>query len=470
MKVDVRRSLRLYVVTDDKWSTEDHPLLESVREALQGGATMVQVREKYLSTDEFIARAQPIVDLCHAYGVPCIINDNLEVAIATQADGLHIGQEDGSIEAMREALGPSKILGVSAHNLEEAQQAWSKGADYLGVGSIFPTATKEDATPVSLEDLKLIAETIPLPVVAIGGITSQNLGLLQGSSIAGVAVVSALLAAKNIVDTTVDFAEEVANYLVPLPPVLTIAGSDSSGGAGIQADLKTMQANGAYGMSVITAVTAQNTQGVSHIEVLSQDCISQQLSAIREDIEPKAIKIGMLANAAVIHAVAQGLQAWKDVFTVLDPVMVATSGSRLLDKDSLSALEKELMPYADLLTPNIPEAELLSGQSIGSQEDMERVAEELGKKYGCAVLLKGGHGLETADDFFWSSQESQWLYGKRIANRNTHGTGCTLSSAIAAFVAKGNSPIQAIGLAKNYVSHCLRAQLNLGKGSGPMRH
>lgn len=463
-------ALSLYLVTDSKWSSTEKPLIDSVQEALEGGVTIVQIREKELDTQSFMNLAEPIINLCHAYGVPCIINDNLEVALATNADGLHIGQEDGNVQTIRAALGPNKILGVSAHTLEEARQAWLAGADYLGVGSVFPTKTKKDATSVSLDLLQAIVNTIPIPVVAIGGITSQNISALQGTSIAGVALVSAILGEPHVVAATSALAEQVATYLKPLPPVLTIAGSDSSGGAGIQADLKTMQANGVYGMSVITAVTAQNTQGVSHIEVLSQESIAKQLQAIAEDIRPKAIKIGMLANADIIHAVAQGLAHLKEIPTVIDPVMVATSGSHLLESESIGVLEKELFPYADIITPNIPEAQVLSGKLIGDKKDMEAVAKMLGKKYDCAILLKGGHGVADADDFFWSHHESQWFSGKRIANTNTHGTGCTLSSAIASFLAKGATPIQAINQAKWYVTTCLRAQLNLGKGRGPMRH
>lgn len=470
MMKNLDESLCLYVVTDSKWSTPDHPLLESVREALQGGATSIQIREKQVSTPEFIAIAQPIVSLCHDYGVPCIINDNLEVALATGADGLHIGQDDGDIHSIRMALGPNRILGVSAHSLEEAEKAYFAGADYLGVGHIFPTSTKLDSVGVSRDTLRAIVSSVPIPVVAIGGISLDTMDQLMDTGIAGVALVSAVLASSDILSTTVTLAEKAHTLFRPLPPVLTIAGSDSSGGAGIQADLKAMQANDTYGMSVITAVTAQNTQGVKHIEVLSNESIRQQLAAIEEDIMPRAIKIGMLATKEVIHVVSEGLISMSHVPTVVDPVMVATSGAILLENDAIQALERELLPYADLLTPNIPEAELLSGQPISGPGDMEKVAQQLGQTYACAVLLKGGHGTCDANDFLWTPQGTTWLLGKRIANDNTHGTGCTLSSAIAANLAKGCDLLIAVKQAKDYLSQCLRRQLNLGQGSGPLHH
>ena len=234
---------------------------------------------------------------------------------------------------------------------------------------------------------------------------------------------------------------------------LTIAGSDSSGGAGIQADIKTMTVNGVYAMSAVTALTAQNTTGVTDIMNASADFLAAQLSAVFTDIFPDAVKIGMVSSSELIESIAAKLKQYSAKNIVLDPVMAATSGARLISDDAVETLCTELIPLASVITPNIPEAEVLWGHSISTAEDMERAAAEIFEKYGCSVLVKGGHQI-----------------GKRIDNPNTHGTGCTLSSAIAAGLAKGFSLEEAVTQAKAYISGALAAMLDLGKGSGPMDH
>ena len=252
--------------------------------------------------------------------------------------------------------------------------------------------------------------------------------------------------------------------------VLTIAGSDCSGGAGIQADLKTMLANGVYGMSSITALTAQNTTGVSAIMNVTPEFLGQQLDSIFTDIFPDAVKIGMVSDKELIRMIAAKLRQYQPKNIVIDPVMVATSGARLIAEDAVAVLKQELFPLADVLTPNIPEAEVLLGSSIETAEDMEKAAEEIGRQYACAVLCKGGHSINDANDLLYSSNQATWFAGKRIANPNTHGTGCTLSSAIASNLAKGHTMAEAVKLAKEYISGALGAMLDLGKGSGPMDH
>lgn len=251
---------------------------------------------------------------------------------------------------------------------------------------------------------------------------------------------------------------------------LTIAGSDSSGGAGIQADIKTMMANGVYAMSAVTALTAQNTTGVTGIMTVTPEFLGLQLDAVFSDIYPDAVKIGMVSSAELIHMIAEKLKQYQAKNVVVDPVMVATSGSRLIDEDAIETLKCELFPLATLLTPNIPEAEVITGQKIERASDMEQAAEQIGKKYGCAVLVKGGHQLNDANDLLWADGVCQWYNGKRIDNPNTHGTGCTLSSAIASNLAKGKSLEEAVKNAKEYLSEALAAMLDLGKGSGPMDH
>ena len=251
---------------------------------------------------------------------------------------------------------------------------------------------------------------------------------------------------------------------------LTIAGSDSSGGAGIQADIKTMTANGVYAMSAITALTAQNTTGVTGIMEVTPDFLKEQLDCIFTDIRPDAVKTGMVSSSALIEVIAERLRFYGAENIVVDPVMVATSGARLISEDAIETLKKELLPLATVITPNIPEAEVLSGRRVNSKEDMERVALEIYEKYGCSVLCKGGHSINDANDLLYDGQALIWFKGKRIDNPNTHGTGCTLSSAIASGLAKGYDLPTAVKGAKNYISGALAAMLDLGKGSGPMNH
>ena len=255
-----------------------------------------------------------------------------------------------------------------------------------------------------------------------------------------------------------------------LKTALTIAGSDSSGGAGIQADLKTMTVNGVFGMSAITALTAQNTLGVTAIQEVTPEFLAQQIDAVFEDIRPDAVKIGMVSSAALVEVIAQRLRFWKAENIVVDPVMVATSGSRLISQEAVDALKELLLPLATVATPNIPEAEVLSGQKIGSEAEMLAAAETIHQALGCAVLLKGGHAINDANDLLWSASGPKWFYGKRIDNPNTHGTGCTLSSAIASNLAKGYTLEESVARAKEYLSGALAAMLDLGHGRGPMCH
>ncbi len=253
---------------------------------------------------------------------------------------------------------------------------------------------------------------------------------------------------------------------------LTIAGSDSCGGAGIQADIKTMTMNGVYAMSAVTALTAQNTTGVFGIMESSPAFLAEQLEAVFTDIFPDAIKIGMVSSSALIKVIAEQLNKYEARNIVVDPVMVATSGAQLIEQESIETLKASLLPIATVITPNIPEAEILTGLCIRAEADMETAAMKLQRQYGCAVLVKGGHRINDANDVLYGPQmkEAIWFKGKRIDNPNTHGTGCTLSSAIASNLAKGYPLDQAIGKAKEYVSLALEAMLDLGKGSGPLMH
>ena len=263
---------------------------------------------------------------------------------------------------------------------------------------------------------------------------------------------------------------EVGGERIKMRTALTIAGSDSSGGAGIQADIKTMTANGVYAMSAITALTAQNTTGVTGIMEVTPAFLAEQLDCIFTDIFPDAVKTGMVSSSGLIEMIADKLRQYGAKNIVVDPVMVATSGARLISEEAIGTLKKELLPLATVITPNIPEAEVLADISITSPEAMEEAARVIFDRYGCSVLCKGGHRLNDANDLLYDGREAVWFNGKRIDNPNTHGTGCTLSSAIASNLAKGHDLKTSVQYAKNYISGALAAMLDLGKGAGPMNH
>ena len=251
---------------------------------------------------------------------------------------------------------------------------------------------------------------------------------------------------------------------------LTIAGSDCSGGAGIQADIKTMTMNGVYAMSVITALTAQNTTGVRAILESTPEFLRQQLDSVFEDIFPDAVKIGMVSSDDLIHVIADRLRFYEAKNVIVDPVMVASAGSSLMKQNALQTLIEELLPISTLITPNIPEAQVLSAMTIKNKADMITAARHIGDKHHCAVLIKGGHSINDANDLLYDGGELIWFAGRRIRNPNTHGTGCTLSSAIASNLAKGYTMTESIEWAKDYISGALADMLDLGKGSGPINH
>lgn len=251
---------------------------------------------------------------------------------------------------------------------------------------------------------------------------------------------------------------------------LTIAGSDCSGGAGIQADIKTMTAHGVYAISAITSLTAQNTTGVYGIMDTTPEFLANQLDCIFTDIRPDAVKTGMVSSKGIIDIIADKLIEYNAKNIVVDPVMVSTSGSKLLADDAMDALKNRLLPLATVITPNIPEAQALGNMKITDEADMLAAAKSINEKYGCRVLVKGGHSINDANDLLYDGENATWFYGQRIDNPNTHGTGCTLSSAIASNLAKGYDLPAAVEKAKAYISYALAAGLDLGKGSGPLNH
>ena len=481
--------LSLYLVTDRPLSG-GRDMAWIVREAAAGGVTMVQLREKECSTAEFIALARELKRALSPLGIPLIINDRVDVALAVDADGVHIGQSDMPYDVARRILGPDKIIGLSVETMEEVIAANALDVDYIGISPVYATPTKTDTlAPFGLEGIEEVMRLSRHRCVAIGGMNRDTIGEVIARGVEGVAVVSAIVAADSPREASEELAAiirrnrisntriiqnsefKIQNY----PRVLTIAGSDSGGGAGIQADIKSISANGCFAASAITAITAQNTLGVNAVEGLSIEIIEGQIDAVLSDIGADSIKIGMLHSSEVVQCVARMLRKYNIKDVVLDPVMVSTSGHRLIEESAIEVLKAELMPMARVITPNIPEAEILLGEAISKQGDLPAAARRLAEQYGVSVLLKAGHLVndELIDIFYnHETEEVVELSARRIDTRNTHGTGCTLSSALAAQLAKGLSLTEAARAAKHYINQAIirGARQEIGHGHGPVAH
>lgn len=534
--------LRAYFVVgpDD---TKGRPVTDVVAAALRGGATFVQLRAKHADARELTDMARAIANVIDSAGkadtVAFVIDDRTDVAwqcrqLGIKIDGVHIGQDDMMPEQARAMLGPDAIIGLSAETLQHiaTANALPDGVvDYIGAGPLHYTATKPEAAAVEADGTKhalgiagaqSLCDASRYPVVVGGGVHTDDIPALARTTAAGWFVVSAIAAADDPESATrqlisawtairgeqrhgyaaAGIAAPTASSSIPflshwrtkqphgLPPVLTVAGSDSSGGAGIQADLKTMMANGVFGMSAITSLTAQNTTGVRDVQNAEPRVLAEQVDAVFEDIPPMAVKIGMVSSADLIETIAERLSAHQARNIVLDPVMVATSGAKLIDDDAVAALTSKLFPLATVITPNMPETEALLEQAlqerssaddapaarllsagIRTEADMEMAGRTLAEHFGCAVLVKGGHGVKDANDVLVEPDgTATWFTSPRIDNPNTHGTGCTLSSAIASHLALGETLPQAVRSAKDYLTGALAEQLDLGHGSGPMDH
>ena len=457
----------VYLVTD-----QGERLPERVREAIAGGVSVVQFRHKGSDPGERLAIGRELRLVCRHAGVPFIVNDDLELARELDADGLHLGQEDGSPAEARRILGPQTIIGVSTHNLEEARQAEAAGADYIGFGAMYPTTSKEVQHRPGPAMLAAIRQEVRVPVVAIGGITRNNAAEVIDAGADAVAVISAILGSRDPGLAAAELSL-LFNRRHPFPrgTVLSIAGSDSGGGAGIQADIKTATLLGSYAASVVTALTAQNTRGVSAIHTPPVEFLEEQLDAVLADIPVSVIKTGMLYSAAIIGMVADKIRENGKRLVVVDPVMRAKGGTSLIDKNSVAALKNSLFPVTYLLTPNIPEAEKLVGCTIGSERDMEDAARVLWRMGARNVLVKGGHlSAGEAVDVLFDGHAFYRYPAPRLLTKNTHGTGCTFASAIATFLAQGEPLPRAIERAKEFITCAIRLAVPLGKGHGPVNH
>lgn len=497
--------LRFYCVLGPQ-DCVNHTLLDVVARALDGGVSFLQLRAKNADVSDIVRMA---ADIAHEIAshhlqddVAFVIDDRVDAALEARAkgikvDGVHIGQDDIDPVIARQLLGNDAIIGLSAKTIEEVQAANNlpeHTIDYIGAGPLHMTATKPDCVVVdadgtqhtlSAEQINALCEESQYPVVIGGGVHANDIPMLAHTKAAGWFVVSAIVASDDPEAATRELVDmwkhergsnepqypEYHLTTTTLPSALTIATTDSSGGAGILADVKTMLANDVFAQCVVAGITAQNTTGVQAIADVDTNIIAQQIDSVFTDIVPQSVKIGVIVGSDAIRTVAQRLAFHHANNIVVDPVMVATSGSVLTVDGAVQTMVEELFPLASLITPNILEAQTLWGKAIEAKESMEQAARDLAAQYGCAVLVKGGHGVKDADDVLARPDGTiNWYLGEHIDNPNTHGTGCTLSSAIAAHLALGETLEQAIGNAKVYVSGALRAMLDLGAGSGPMDH
>ncbi len=458
----------VYLITDHGAN-----LMNRVCQALRGGVSVLQYRAKGLEYGEQLVEAGELKRLSARFGTIFIINDDIRLAKELDADGVHLGQDDGDIAEARELLGPNKIIGKSTHNLQEAQWAEQEGANYIGFGALYPTGSKVVSHLPGVEGLASIRGAVKIPVVAIGGITPGNACRVIDAGADALAVISSVLANPRP-DIAAAELLLLFNRVNPFPrgAVLSVAGSDSGGGAGIQADLKTITLLGSYAATVLTALTAQNTRGVSSIHGLPPSFMRDQLDAVLNDIPIDVIKTGMLHTPAMIAALAERLGERKVLIPlVIDPVMVAKGGAPLLEREAIQVFSDMLLPMAYLLTPNIPEAERILGRTIKNESEMEQAARDLHKMGAANVLVKGGHLTgRTATDILFDGSRCHHFSSERLFTSNTHGTGCSYASAIAALLAQGEPLLTAVERAKKFITSAIRTARSFGKGHGPVNH
>lgn len=458
----------VYLITD-----QGIDLMDRICLALRGGVSVLQYRAKGLDFSERLREAGDLKRLCARFGTTFIVNDDLRLAKELDADGVHLGQDDGDIAEARELLGPSKIIGKSTHNLEEALRAEQEGADYIGFGALYPTGSKVISHLPGVEGLASIRGAVKIPIVAIGGITPGNACRVIDAGADALAVISSVLSSPRP-DIAAAELLLLFNRTHPFPrgAVITVAGSDSGGGAGIQADLKTVTLLGSYAATVLTALTAQNTRGVVSIHGLPPSFMLDQLDAVLNDISIDVIKTGMLHTPAMIAALAERLGERKVIIPlVIDPVMIAKGGAPLLEREAVQVFSDLLLPLAYLLTPNIPEAERLLGRTIKNEAEMEQAARDLHGRGAANVLVKGGHLTgRSATDILFDGYRCHHFSSERFFTNNTHGTGCSYASAIAALLAQGEPLLTAVERAKTFITSAIRTARSLGKGHSPINH
>lgn len=457
----------LYLITDGKDN-----LVERVTAALAGGVSVLQYRAKDKPYSARVTEGKTLRNLCREKEVFFIVNDDPGLARELDADGVHLGQEDGTVSQARAILGREKAVGRSTHSVKEAVAAEAEGADYIGFGAMFPTGSKEVRHMPGPEALESVKRSVSIPVAAIGGITRDNAGAVIDAGADATAVISAILSDSQPGTAAAELSL-LFNRRAPIPrgSVMTIAGSDSGGGAGIQADTKTVTLLGSYASTAITALTAQNTMGVSGIYPVPASFIADQVDAILTDIPVDVVKTGMLLSPEAVVAVAEKIACHGKKIVVVDPVMVAKGGSRLMEEEAIAAVIGKLLPLAYVVTPNIPEAEALTGIPITDEDSMVAAGQAILSLGARNVLIKGGHlaGPE-AVDILCERYVTRRFPAPRIESGNTHGTGCSYASAIAAFLAQGSPLPEVVARAKGFISAAIASAVPLGRGHGPLNH
>ncbi len=457
----------LYLITDDN---HDGQLEQKVEAALLGGARAVQYRAKNVRPDDRRQMAEKLLRCCRRHEALLIVNDFPELAREIDADGVHLGQEDMPLSQARKILGHKKLIGISTHNVDQALKAEAQGADYVGIGSIFATDSKEDTEEIGIKTLERVRKAVQIPIVAIGGMTPEGAYEAIQAGADSVAVLSGIMADGEPARAAKEFSLLFNCHLdQPKGKVLTIAGSDSGGGAGIQADIKTITLLGSYASSAVTALTAQNTLGVSQAYSVESNFVTKQIEVVLDDIGADTLKTGMLSWGGIISRVARLIEE-RALLAVVDPVMMAKGGEELLDPEALDILIARLMPQSYLLTPNLPETEALTGILPHSVEEMVEAGHQLQELGARNVLIKGGHLSKDATDVLLIDDKIHHLTSVRFDTMNTHGTGCTLSAAIATFLAQGYPLRLAVERAKRFISLAIEHAQPLGKGQGPVNH
>ena len=422
----------------------------AIEAALNGGYDLVHLRKPGASEEEMISILEELPAECRA---SIVIHSHFNLAARYGLYGIHLNSRCRTVPD-----GFSGSISRSCHTFEEVEQH-KDSCNYLFLSPIFNSISKKGyASAFSGASLREAAEKgiIDSKVYALGGVTPERLSWLDEIGFGGAAMLGS-----------------VWGKLVTPPVVLTIAGSDSSGGAGIQADIKAISANGCYAASAITAITAQNTCGVTDILGLPPELVGKQISAVFDDLDVSAVKIGMVYDTGIVRAIASALEKYSPKYVVCEPVMISTSGAMLIKEETIKIMEEELFTRSTLITPNIMEASKLAGFSISSLDDMRKAALQLHRKYGCSVLVKGGHlSSDAMCDILCAGGDIYEFTLQRVKSSNLHGTGCTLSSAIASFLAKGEDIAGAVNCAKLYVRQAIAsaAPMDLGKGSGPLWH
>lgn len=460
--------MKLIVITQPDFFDGESHWIEAL---LDAGVDILHLRKPKATKQEM---EQLINAIAAKYHPQIVIHDNFSLAEKYHLRGIHINQRNPSSHN-----GYSGYVSRSCHSLKEIEQ--HKGSfSYLFLSPIFDSISKQGySSAFSFDELKKAQENkiIDKRVIALGGICEKNILDIEALGFGGAAMLGEIWNSPNI-EFAIEKIKRIRNMItsksITPPKVLSIAGSDPSGGAGIQADIKAITTLNGYAATAITALTIQNTQGVESVFAVPPQTVTDQIRIVMEDIEPQAVKIGMVNDKEIVSVISSALHRYTPKYIVYDPVMVSTSGHRLIEEDTIDFIESELIPHVKLLTPNLHEAEVLWRKKILSIEDMKQAAEELHDKYNTAILIKGGHldGNTMCDILCDAEGKLHSFESKRVLTHNLHGTGCTLSSAIATLLAHGHPMHTAIALAKEYVLKAIEqgSAMNIGHGNGPLWH